>query len=90
MKACARSRVMIDHGIMTCVSRDAPAHRAGRIFFPLRFWMSYGIWTEADGAKVLFSRDYCPLWKIQEGIPAVIVGPGSIKQAHKINPLSPR
>ena len=29
--------------------------------------MPYGIWTEQDGSKVLFSRDYCPLWKIQEG-----------------------
>lgn len=61
------TRVMIDHSIMTCVSREAPAHRAGRLFVPLRFWMPYGFWTEADGAKVLFSRDYCPLWKIQEG-----------------------
>jgi hypothetical protein len=61
------TRVMIDHDIMTCVSREAPAHRAGQIFVPLRFWMPYGVWTEADGAKVLFSRDYCPLWKIQEG-----------------------
>lgn len=61
------TRVMIDHGIMTCVSREAPAHRAGHFFIPLRFWMPYGFWTEADGAKVLFSRDYCPLWKIQEG-----------------------
>jgi len=61
------TRVMGDHGIMTCVSREAPAHRAGQIFVPLRFWMPYGVWTEADGAKVLFSRDYCPLWKIQEG-----------------------
>ena len=59
--------VMIDHSIMTCVSREAPAHRAGRLFVPLRFWMPYGFWTEADGAQVLFSRDYCPLWKIQEG-----------------------
>lgn len=61
------TRVMIDHGIMTCVSREAPAHRVGRLFVPLRFWMPYGVWTETDGSKVLFSRDYCPLWKIQDG-----------------------
>lgn len=61
------TRVMIDHSIMTCVSREAPTHRAERLFVPLRFWMPYGFWTEADGTKVLFSRDYCPLWRVQEG-----------------------
>ena len=61
------TRVMIDHSIMTCISREAPAHRGGRLFVPLRFWMPYGVWTEADGTKVLFSRDYCPLWKVQDG-----------------------
>lgn len=61
------TRVMTDHGIITCVSREAPAHRDGHFFVPLRFWAPYGVWTEADGSKVLFSRDYCPLWKIQEG-----------------------
>jgi len=33
-------------------------------FAPLRLWLAYGIWTEQDGSKVLFSRDYCPLWRI--------------------------
>lgn len=28
--------------------------------------MPYGVWTEGDGSQVLFSRDYCPLWKITE------------------------
>ena len=33
-------------------------------FQPLRLWLPYGIWTERDGSQVLFSRDYCPLWRI--------------------------
>ena len=58
---------MFDHGILDCVSREIPAHRDGRVFVPLRFWMPYGYWIENDGSKVIFSRDYCPLWKVQEG-----------------------
>ena len=61
------STAMLDHGIMTCVSREMPAYRGGSVFIPLRFWMPYGFWVEEDGSKVIFSRDYCPLWKIQEG-----------------------
>lgn len=61
------STAMMDHSIMTCVSREMPAHRGGSVFIPLRFWMPYGFWVEEDGSKVIFSRDYCPLWKIQEG-----------------------
>jgi hypothetical protein len=61
------STAMMDHGIMTCVSREMPAYRTGSVFIPLRFWMPYGFWVEEDGSKVIFSRDYCPLWKIQEG-----------------------
>lgn len=61
------THVMTDDSIIFCVSREAPAHHTGRIFVPLRFWIPYGVWTEADGSKVLFSRDYCPLWKIKDG-----------------------
>lgn len=60
------SQAMFDHGIIRCVSREIPAHRTGHLFIPLRFWMPYGFWEENDGSKVLFSRDYCPLWKISE------------------------
>lgn len=63
----SRSQAMFDHGIHHFVSREIPAYRAGRFFVPLRFWMPYGYWIENDGSKVLFSRDYCPLWKVQEG-----------------------
>ena len=33
-------------------------------FRPMRLYMPYGVWAEDDGSKVLFSRDYCPLWRI--------------------------
>ena len=33
-------------------------------FVPMRLWMPYGVWTEESGSQVLFSRDYCPLWRI--------------------------
>lgn len=32
---------------------------------PMRLWLPYGQWTERDGSKVLFSRDYKPLWKVE-------------------------
>jgi hypothetical protein len=60
------SEAMIDHDLMTCVSRELIEHRTGCFFIPIRFWLPYGFWTEKDGSKVLFSRDYCPLWRIQE------------------------
>lgn len=33
-------------------------------FEPMRLRLAYGVWTELDGTKVLFSRDYFPLWRI--------------------------
>lgn len=33
-------------------------------FVPMRLRLPYGVWTEKDGSKVLFSRDYCPMWRI--------------------------
>lgn len=30
----------------------------------MRATLPYGCWTEDDGAKVLFARDYRPMWKI--------------------------
>jgi len=36
-------------------------------FVPARLKHIYGVWTEKDGAKVLFSRNYKPLWRIREG-----------------------
>ena len=37
------------------------------LFVPARLKFAYGCWTEASGSKVLFSRDYNPLWRLTEG-----------------------
>jgi len=36
-------------------------------FVPARLKYIQGVWTEKDDAKVLFSRDYKPIWRIREG-----------------------
>ena len=38
------------------------------LFLPLRLYLPYGHWIETDRAKVLFSRDYKPMWRIREGM----------------------
>lgn len=38
------------------------------MFLPMRLYLPYGYWTEYDGAKVLYSRDYKPLWRLREGV----------------------
>lgn len=43
-------------------------HNPPPLFLPLRLYLPYGHWIEADGAKVLFARDYKPMWRIREGI----------------------
>lgn len=37
------------------------------LLIPSRLYLAYGQWTEADGSKVLFSRDYIPLWRVRAG-----------------------
>lgn len=37
------------------------------IFLPKRLYLPYGYWTEHDGARVLYSRDYKPLWRLRDG-----------------------
>lgn len=36
-------------------------------FVPRRFWLPYGWMEMKDGSRVLFSRDYLPLWRITDG-----------------------
>lgn len=40
------------------------------LFLPMRLYLPYGVWTEEDGAQVLFSRDYKPLWRV--GVDGVV------------------
>jgi hypothetical protein len=41
--------------------------RQAPLFIPMRLHLSYGAWTEKDGTRVLFSRDYKPLWRLKAG-----------------------
>jgi hypothetical protein len=35
------------------------------LFIPARLYLAYGAWQEADGALVLHSRDYLPMWRVR-------------------------
>jgi hypothetical protein len=52
-----------------------PAKNPPPFFIPGRLYLAYGMWTEADGAKVLFSRDYLPMWRLREGQKPELVDP---------------
>jgi hypothetical protein len=58
-------RLLADAGILSIARREVSVPKVPmEPFAPMRLWLAYGIWTEQDGAKVLFSRDYYPLWRI--------------------------
>lgn len=35
------------------------------LFIPWRLYFPYGLWIEENGEKVIFSRDYHPMWRIR-------------------------
>jgi len=37
------------------------------LFIPWRLYFPYGLWVEENGDKVVFSRDYHPMWRIRVG-----------------------
>ncbi len=58
-------RLLTDAGIVQTVRRHITVPRTPALpFEPMRLRLAYGVWTEEDGSRVLFSRDYCPLWRI--------------------------
>ena len=62
------TRVVSNRSLNTCigdleyVSPKSPR----KLFLPTRLYLPYGVWTESDGAQVLFSRDYLPLWQVRK------------------------
>ncbi|ESQ92531.1 hypothetical protein ABENE_07800 [Asticcacaulis benevestitus DSM 16100 = ATCC BAA-896] len=36
-------------------------------FLPAFLWLPYGFWTLPDGARLVFSREYLPLWYLKPG-----------------------
>lgn len=56
--------------VSTVADFEYSSPRASRpLFLPMRLYLPYGFWTEADGARVVFSRDYKPLWRLHSGRP---------------------
>lgn len=45
------------------------------LFVPMRLYLAYGVWTEKDGARVIFSRDYKPLWRLNADAKPIRVDP---------------
>jgi hypothetical protein len=57
-----------DRGITTIADFEYVSPRCPpQLFLPIRLYLPYGVWTELDNARVLFSRDYKPLWRLREG-----------------------
>jgi hypothetical protein len=81
------ARVLLEDSILHCAKFEVvrPRNRPAD-FIPSRYWRAYGYWTLNDGSKVLFSRDYYPLWRISaEGVdrlaPWLWIGP-RVQQTH--------
>lgn len=64
--------LLTDGGTATAMGFEVTVPRTSiKDFVPMRLRLPYGEWREKDGTRVLFSRDYCPLWKIApDGKPA--------------------
>ncbi|HBO42345.1 MAG TPA: hypothetical protein DD670_00070 [Planctomycetaceae bacterium] len=70
LRAYGRPTYLVTHrSIDTCVADFEVAFPRKPVepFIPARLKYAYGCWTEEDGAEVLFSRDYKPLWRLREG-----------------------
>jgi hypothetical protein len=37
------------------------------LFLPIRLYLPYGYWVEQNGARVIFNRDYKPMWRVHDG-----------------------
>ena len=63
-------QVITDNKCGVCVRGNFSIPRTPLpIFIPDRLRFIYGVWTEPDGAKVLHSRDYAPMWRLRKGQP---------------------
>jgi hypothetical protein len=67
LRRYGRSTEVITHGyILTAADFEFVSPRSALPpFLPMRLHMPYGYWTEKDGARVIFSRDYHPLWRVR-------------------------
>jgi len=61
------TEVLTHRGVMSIADFEyVSPRRTAYLFVPMRLFLPYGYWTEADGARVLFSRDYHPLWRLRD------------------------
>lgn len=70
LKKFGRSTYLVTHrSVNTCVAdfEITIPRKPLPLFIPGRLKLAYGYWTEADDSKVLFSRDYKPLWRLVDG-----------------------
>src|SRR5947209_15632905 len=58
-------RILVNGGVAHPARREVTVPKKTLFgFIPMRLRLPYGRWVEEDGTMVLFSRDYCPLWKM--------------------------
>ncbi len=58
-------RLFTDAQIVSAARREFTIPRVPlEPFTPMRLRLAYGVWTKADSSRVLFSRDYFPLWQV--------------------------
>jgi hypothetical protein len=58
--------VYVDWGVVSRMPDEYSVMRdqtKAAFFVPMRTYLPYGTYFCKDGSEVLFSRDYCPLWK---------------------------
>lgn len=69
LRSWSRPSSIVTNGeISTVADFEYTSPRTSRaLFLPMRLYLPYGFWTEADGARVLFSRDYKPMWRLHPG-----------------------
>jgi len=68
--------VVSNREVSTVADFEYTSPRASRsLFLPMRLYLPYGFWTEADGARVLFSRDYKPMWRLHTDRPVERLDP---------------
>ena len=70
LKKYGSSTLVITHGVpvLAVADHDVVFPRTPlSLFVPARLKLAYGYWTEEDESRVLFSRDYIPLWRLTAG-----------------------
>lgn len=55
------------------------------LFIPRRLYLLYGMYIQHDGSRILYSRDYEPMWRLREGQrPERFRGPEYIEHVDRI------